>query len=409
MTTVDFSDTSMPCNIDEAEPIDAILFASFGGPEGQDDVIPFLKNVVHGRGIPDERLEEVAVHYRSMGGKSPINDQNKAMIAALEAELARRGIDLPIYWGNRNWEPYMADTVKQIHADGHRTALGIVTSAYSSYSSCRQYREDFGIALNATGLEGELDIRKARVFFNHPGFLDPVAAHIREALEKFRAEGHKDEQIEILFTTHSIPNTMAETSGPRATWEEGSGGWYEKQHIAAAEYVMESVGNLPWQLVYQSRSGPEFIPWLEPDVNDVIAELPGKRTAVMVVPIGFVTDHMEVVWDLDTEAKESAEEAGLAFVRIPTAGESPEFIAALADLVQERLDPTFPRKCVTSFGPTFDVCGAGCCPNQRAIQPTTSAVDSDADVANAGEQSELAVMIAERKAQRESQRQQAGE
>ena len=373
----------------EAKTFDAILFSSFGGPDGQDDVIPFLRNVTRGRGIPDERLEEVAGHYRALGGRSPITAQNEALIAALEQELARRGIDLPVYFGNRNWAPYNADAVRALHRDGHRHALGLVTSAYSSYSSCRQYREDFGMVLEETGLAGEVSIDKVRVYFNHPGFLEPVVDGVAGALRSLSVEGHDVDRIAVLFSTHSVPNSMAEASGPEETRVAGSGGWYVEQHLAACRWVMEQLHDdmpeLPeWQLVYQSRSGAPHIPWLEPDVNDVIEQIAadGSADAVIVVPIGFVTDHVEVVWDLDTEAKETADEKGLAFRRVATSGEDPRFVAALADLVQERLDVQFPRRVVTDFGGTPDVCGANCCVG-RMCRPTTSGVDSEQDVERA--------------------------
>ena len=373
----------------EAKPFDAILFSSFGGPDGQDDVIPFLRNVTRGRGIPDERLEEVAGHYRALGGRSPITAQNEALIAALEQELARRGIDLPVYFGNRNWAPYNADAVRALHRDGHRHALGLVTSAYSSYSSCRQYREDFGMVLEETGLAGEVSIDKVRVYFNHPGFLEPVVDGVAGALRSLSVEGHDVDRIAVLFSTHSVPNSMAEASGPEETRVAGSGGWYVEQHLAACRWVMEQLHDdmpeLPeWQLVYQSRSGAPHIPWLEPDVNDVIEQIAadGSADAVIVVPIGFVTDHVEVVWDLDTEAKETADEKGLAFRRVATSGEDPRFVEALADLVQERLDVQFPRRVVTDFGGTPDVCGANCCVG-RMCRPTTSGVDSEQDVERA--------------------------
>ena len=373
----------------EAKPFDAILFSSFGGPDGQDDVIPFLRNVTRGRGIPDERLEEVAGHYRALGGRSPITAQNEALIAALEQELARRGIDLPVYFGNRNWAPYNADAVRALHRDGHRHALGLVTSAYSSYSSCRQYREDFGMVLEETGLAGEVSIDKVRVYFNHPGFLEPVVDGVAGALRSLSVEGHDVDRIAVLFSTHSVPNSMAEASGPEETRVAGSGGWYVEQHLAACRWVMEQlhddIPELPeWQLVYQSRSGAPHIPWLEPDVNDVIEQIAadGSADAVIVVPIGFVTDHVEVVWDLDTEAKETADEKGLAFRRVATSGEDPRFVEALADLVQERLDVQFPRRVVTDFGGTPDVCGANCCVG-RMCRPTTSGVDSAQDVERA--------------------------
>ena len=373
----------------EVRGIDAILFASFGGPQGQEDVIPFLRNVTRGRGIPDERLEEVAGHYRALGGVSPITAQNEALIAALEQELASRGVDLPVYFGNRNWAPYVTDTVRQIHADGHRHVLGLVTSAYSSYSSCRQYREDFGMALEETGLAGELTIDKARVYFNHPGFLEPVLDGVREALESLRREGHDTDRVRVLFSTHSVPLAMAEASGPQSTRTPGSGGWYVAQHLAACRWVMEELddelADVPaWELVYQSRSGAPHVPWLEPDVNDVIERVAAgdQADAVVVVPIGFVTDHVEVVWDLDTEAKDTAAEHDLAFRRVPTSGADPRFAAALADLVQERLDPSFERRALTDFGMTPDVCGARCCVG-RMYRPTTAGVDSEEDVAAA--------------------------
>ncbi len=352
----------------------AILFASFGGPEGQEDVLPFLRNVTHGRGIPDERLEEVATHYRALGGKSPINDQNRDLIARLEKELAGRGIDLPVYWGNRNWEPFVTDTVREMHADGHTEIVGLVTSAYSSYSSCRQYHEDFGKALRETELEGTVRIEKARVYYNHPGFLEPVVDSVREAIETHVADGHEPGGIEVLFSTHSIPNAMADVSGPVSSLEPGSGGWYVQQHERALSYVMgrvrEQLGaeNTPenFQLVYQSRSGSPHVPWLEPDINDVIEGLEG-RSAVIVVPIGFVTDHVEVVWDLDTEAKETSEEKGLAFIRVPTSGADDRFVAALADLVEEQVTPGFERKAVIDVPGAIEnegtggKCGSQCC------------------------------------------------
>lgn len=352
----------------------AVLFSSFGGPEKHEDVIPFLRNVTRGRGIPDERLEEVATHYRALGGKSPINEQNRALIARLEAELKRRGIDLPVYWGNRNWEPYVADTVRDMLGDGHTKVVGLVTSAYSSYSSCHQYHEDFRKALDETGLKGTLAIDKARVYYNHPGFLEPVVDGVKSALEAHRANGHEPEAIEILFSTHSIPTSMADVSGPRHTWEKGSGGWYVAQHEAAIEYVMARVreelgaAHTPenYRLVYQSRSGAPHVPWLEPDINDVIDELEA-RSAVVVVPIGFVTDHVEVVWDLDTEAKETAENKGLAFVRVATSGSDDRFIGALADLVQEAVTPGFERRAVIDLPGALENekrtgdCGLECC------------------------------------------------
>lgn len=368
---------------------DAILFASFGGPEGQDDVIPFLRNVTAGRGVPDERLEEVAGHYRALGGRSPINEQNRALISALETELAERGLQLPIYFGNRNWEPYTAEALASLHGDGHRRVLGLITSAYSSYSGCRQYREDFARRLDEAGLLGEVTLEKSRSYFNHPGFLDPVADGVREALTDLSAAGHDPGRVQVLFSTHSIPLAMAEASGPAGEGADGQGGWYVAQHLAACRYVIEQLSEAgpatpEWQLVYQSRSGSPHVPWLEPDINDVIEEIGTQRSAdaVIVVPIGFVTDHVEVIWDLDTEAQESAEEQQLAFRRVATAGSDPRFIAALADIVAEHLDPSRERVAVTELGAVDDVCGHNCCQvNASRAVPVEQSVNTLEEIA----------------------------
>lgn len=356
---------------------DAILLASFGGPEGQDDVIPFLRNVTRGRGIPDERLEEVSTHYRHFGGVSPINAQNRELKAALEAEIARRGLDLPVYWGNRNWDPYLEDAVRQAHADGHRTLLAIATSAYSSYSSDRQYREDIARVLIDTGLgEGDdpVTIDKVRLFFDHPGFVEPFYEGVRDAVAGFLADGIAASEIRVLFSTHSIPTADAERSGPRdVDW--GEGGAYAAQHLAVGEHLMTRLAEeLPeaaqttWKLVYQSRSGPASQPWLEPDVNDEIAELPAQGVkAVAIVPLGFISDHMEVLWDLDNEAMQSAADAGLKAVRTQTPGVHPAFVAGLVDLVEERLNgtPAAERPHVTPLGPWYDVSRPGDSENVR--------------------------------------------
>ena len=360
---------AVPGRVETPVAYDAVILAGFGGPEGQDDVIPFLRNVTRGRGIPDERLEEVAHHYRHFGGVSPINQQNRDLVAALDAELRARGIDLPVYWGNRNWMPYVADAVQQLHADGHRRVLALATSAYSSYSSCRQYREDLADALEATGVGEQLQIDKVAQFFDHPGFVTPFVDGIRSGLEKLREHGiEKPDEIEVLFSTHSIPVADAERSGPRDR-DFGPGGAYAAQHTAVAEQIMRTLGSeSPWQLVYQSRSGPPSVPWLEPDVNDAIAALPAQgRRGVLIVPLGFVSDHMEVMWDLDTEAIETATELGLVAVRTATPGTSPTYVAGLVDLIEERLQgtPASQRERVTSLGPWFDVCRPGCCENAR--------------------------------------------
>ncbi|GLJ60316.1 ferrochelatase [Microbacterium barkeri] len=356
---------------------DAIVLSSFGGPEGQDDVIPFLRNVTHGRGIPDERLEEVAHHYRHFGGVSPINAQNRALKAALEAEIARRGLDLPVYWGNRNWAPYLDDAVRAAHADGHRTLLAIATSAYSSYSSDRQYREDYARVLAETGLgtgDDPVTIDKVRLFFDHPGFVEPFYEGVRDAVAGFLADGVGAGAVRVLFSTHSIPTADADRSGPRdRSWPEG--GAYAAQHRAVAAHIMQRLADeIPaaagtgWDLVFQSRSGPASQPWLEPDVNDVIAGLPAQGVeAVAIVPLGFVSDHMEVLWDLDNEAMASAAEAGIRAVRTRTPGTHPAFVAGLVDLVEERLHgtPASERPHLTDLGPWYDVARPGDCENAR--------------------------------------------
>jgi ferrochelatase len=349
---------------------DGILLASFGGPEGQDDVIPFLWNVTRGRGIPEERLEEVAHHYRAFGGVSPINDQNRELKAALEAELATRGIDLPVYWGNRNWGPFLKDAVLDAHAAGHDRLLAVTTSAYSSYSSCRQYREDLALALTEAELDGIMQIDKVRQYFDHPGFVRPFIEGVGTGLAELTAQGIPASDIHVLFCTHSIPSADAAKSGP-ADRGFGEGGAYAAQHLAVAEVVMSAQTADPvggWSLVYQSRSGPPTTPWLEPDVNESIAKLAARGIrAVVLVPLGFASDHMEVKWDLDTEAMETAEENGIAAVRVPTPGTHSAFVSGLVDLVLERRDdlPDGQRPAMTTLGPWYDVCRPGCCENAR--------------------------------------------
>jgi ferrochelatase len=366
----------------EPQPYDGLLLAGFGGPEGQDDVIPFLRNVTRGRGIPDERLEEVAHHYRHFGGVSPINAQNRALKAALEAELARRGIDLPVYWGNRNWAPYLEDAVTEAAAQGSTRLLAFATSAYSSFSSCRQYREDFARVLTGTGLAETVTIDKIRQFFDHPGFVDAFVPGVLDALAHLRDAGAG--QTRVLFTTHSIPVDDARRSGPRDL-DLGDGGAYEAQHRAVAEAVMRrvaerdaSLADVAWELVYQSRSGPASQPWLEPDICDRIGELPGEGVAaVAIVPVGFVSDHMEVMWDLDNEALEAAEAAGVRAIRTPTPGVDPVFVAGIVDLVEERIAavPAADRPRATDLGPWFDVCRPACCENARAgFKPAAAGV-----------------------------------
>jgi len=371
---------------------DAVLLAGFGGPEGPDDVMPFLRNVTRGRGIPEERLVEVSHHYQALGGASPINEQNRRLRAALETELGRRGIGMRVLWGNRNWAPYLPDVLTEAHARGQVRLLGLATSAYSSYSGCRQYREDFGMALAGTGLVGSVRIDKVRPYFDRPGFRQPFAEGTIDAVRTATAAGIELADLAIVFTTHSIPLTMADTSGSADLGDHRSGGAYVSQHLAVAGAVIEQVtaelGRSPdWQLAYQSRSGPPSVPWLDPDINDVITDLAAAgRAGVIVVPIGFVSDHVEVVWDLDNEAAETAAEHGLFFARVPTPGVDPRFVAELADLVAERLgatDGAAPSGTsgggLTGAARRPDFCAAGCCANARLTRPTTAAVDSAAD------------------------------
>lgn len=369
----------------EPKPYDAVVLASFGGPEGQEDVIPFLRNVTRGRGIPDERLEEVSHHYRAFGGISPINAQNRALKQALEAELQRRGIELPVLWGNRNWAPFIADTFREAYDAGHRRVLAVSTSAYSCYSSCRQYREDFGMALLETGLDGKLEVDKVRQYFDHPGFVEPFVEGVAAGLATVRAElaakGEPDAPIHIMFATHSIPIGDAEAAGPRGVEFDG-GSAYVAQHLATAQAVLDRVpeaAGANWSLVYQSRSGAPHIPWLEPDINDALQELPAKGAkGVVIVPLGFVSDHMEVVWDLDTEALETCAELGLAATRVPTPGVHRKFVEGLVDLVCERTaeNNIADRPALTKLGPWMDVCMPNCCANRRGEKPTVAGFDS---------------------------------
>jgi protoporphyrin/coproporphyrin ferrochelatase len=317
---------------------DAVLVLSFGGPEKPDDVMPFLENVLRGRNVPRERTLAVAEHYFHFNGRSPINDQNRALIAALKVELASHSMELPIYWGNRNWHPMLADTLRQMRADGVRNALAFVTSIFSSYSGCRQYLEDIERA--RAEVDGAPHIHKLRKFYNHPLFIEAQADEVRGALD-----GQKSE---IIFTAHSVPLGMAETSD------------YQKQLHESSRLVAQSVGIEDWRLVYQSRSGPPSQPWLEPDIADVIRETdPGAR--VVVVPIGFVSDHIEVIYDLDTEVQAIARERGVNLVRAPTVGVHPKFLQMIRELIEERLGLCQPRA-IGQYPPSHDVCRADCCP-----------------------------------------------
>ncbi|GAW52185.1 MULTISPECIES: ferrochelatase [unclassified Nocardioides] len=364
----------------DASPYDAVLLVSFGGPEGPDDVVPFLENVTRGRGIPRERLEEVGQHYYGFGGRSPINDQNRAFLAALREDLTGAGIDLPVYWGNRNWDPYLTDTLRQMTADGVTRAACFVTSAYSSYSSCRQYRENLFDAVDAlpdATAEGAPRLDKLRHYFNHPGFVEPMVDATLAALADLPEDAR--ESAHLAFVTHSIPETMNEASGPE-------GGAYVDQHRSVADEIVERVRQETgrrhrYALVFCSRSGAPHIPWLEPDVNDHLEALHDDDVAgVVMVPIGFVSDHMEVVYDLDTEALATAEKLGLPATRAATAGLDPRFVSTVRDLLLERAaverGEEVVRAAVGAWPACWDTCPAGCCPNPRAERPALAGADS---------------------------------
>lgn len=355
---------------------DAVLLTSFGGPEAPDEVMPFLERVTAGRGIPRERLEEVSHHYLALGGVSPINGQNRELLIHLRDELKAREIDIPVYLGNRNSEPFFADVLQKMYADGHRRVLSLVTSAYASYSGCRQYRENLAQALVDVDLAGKMSIDKVRHYFDHPGFIRPFARGLAQALGTLAGEGFAVADTHIFFTTHSIPISMAQTSGPeemRGSFENGA---YVAQHTAAAKAILEVANEessrpFPnWSLVYQSRSGAPHMPWLEPDIGDALRQAATSGIgAVIVIPIGFVSDHIEVIWDLDNEARAIADDVNLRFIRIATPGQSKEFVSGLVDLIQERLSDSEP-KALSPLGPWADFCPVGCCPNPRHELPT---------------------------------------
>ncbi|HWM73529.1 MAG TPA: ferrochelatase [Nocardioides sp.] len=352
----------------DTSPYDALLLVSFGGPEGPDDVLPFLENVTRGRGIPRERLEEVGRHYHLFGGRSPINDLNRAFLDALRTDLAAAGIDLPVYWGNRNWDPYLRDAVERMAEDGVTRAACFVTSAYSSWSSCRQYRENLYAA--ADGVSGAPQLDRFRHYFNHPGFLAPVVDAAIAALADLPDDVR--DGARLVFVTHSIPTSMNDTSGP-------DGGAYLAQHRDVAAVVtgrvQEATGvTRGHDLVFCSRSGAPHVPWLEPDVNDHLEALAGQgEAAAVLVPVGFVSDHMEVVYDLDTEAAATAEKLGLEVRRAATPGTDPRFVAMVRDLLLERAaaerGETPTRAATGEIGPLWDRCPVGCCANPRGEVP----------------------------------------
>ena len=335
---------------------DALLVVSFGGPEGHDDVIPFLENVLRGRNVPRERMLAVAAHYYHFDGKSPINQQTRDLIAAIKNELHQHGPNLPVYWGNRNWHPMLADTLRQMRNDGIKRALTFVTSAYSSYSGCRQYREDIARAQAQVG-EGAPLIEKLRIFFNHPGFLEATEDRLREALSQLPAHGR--ENVQIVYVAHSVPLSMANSSDYVRQLEE-------VRRLASAALAIKNDA-----LVYQSRSGAPGQPWLEPDILDYLRESKEKNlaSAVVLAPISFISDHMEVLYDLDIEAKHLCEELSQPMARAKTVGVHPKFIAMIRELILERTEGA-ERRALGALGPRQDVCAEDCCPApQRPTRP----------------------------------------
>ncbi|HEX6185840.1 MAG TPA: ferrochelatase, partial [Pyrinomonadaceae bacterium] len=327
-----------------------------------EDVMPFLANVLRGRNVPESRMREVAHHYELFGGVSPINEQNRRLIAALERELEEHGPRLPVYWGNRNWHPLLADTLRRMRDDGIQNALAFVTSAYGSYSGCRQYREDVERAREAVGA-GAPRVEKLRAFYNHPGFVGPNVENLRAALGQIPVE--RRAAARVAFTAHSIPSAMA------------AGCEYERQLMETSRLVAEGAGAARWRLVFQSRSGPPTQPWLEPDVCDHLRSLKEEGvTDVVVAPVGFISDHMEVLYDLDTEAHALAGELGVNMVRAATVGTHPEFVRMIRELIQERLDPLLPRRALGAYPPSHDVCPVDCCLSGAARPPVR--VESDA-------------------------------
>ena len=335
---------------------DAVMLVSFGGPEGPADVMPFLDNVLRGRNIPHERKVEVAHHYDMFGGVSPINAQNRELRELLEAELRRRGHAFKVYWGNRNWDPYIPATLKQMRADGVKRFLVYATSAFSSYSGCRQYRENLNDALAAMG-EGAAAYGKIRVFYNHPDFIELNRRNVAAALAQLPSEARANARI--VFTAHSIPDAMAATSK------------YVQQLEESCRLIAAALGDAPdWKLVYQSRSGPPSQPWTGPDVLDHLREQKEQGvTGVVISPVGFVSDHMEVMFDLDVEAKDLCAELALPMVRAATPGNDPLFVSMLAELIEERLTDAPVRRAIGAFGPNHDVCPEGCCRYERPAGP----------------------------------------
>ena len=327
---------------------DAVLLVSFGGPEKPEDVEPFLENVLRGTKVPRQRMLEVAAHYEHFGGVSPANAQMAALLTALVAELNAHGPRLPVYWGNRNWHPLLADTFTQMAEDGITRALAFVTSAFGSYSGCRRYLEDIQRAREAVG-PGAAHVDKLRLFYNHPGFIEPMAERVTAALAEVPQE--RREAARVVYSAHSLPLAMAERCQ------------YVRQVSETCRLVSEGAGVSDWKLVYQSRSGPPSRPWLEPAIDDWLRQFAREENArdVVLVPIGFLSENMEVVYDLDVEIGELCEELGLNLVRAAVVGGHPRFVRMIRELIVERIEGLANRPALGSHGPSHDVCPADCC------------------------------------------------
>ncbi len=328
---------------------DAILVVSFGGPESKEDVMPFLENVLRGRNVPRERMLTVAEHYYHFEGRSPINQQTRELIAMVQSEMDRNGLKLPVYWGNRNWYPLLPQTLEKMKQDGIRRAVAFVTSAFSSYSGCRQYREDIARAQREVG-PGAPEIDKLRAFFNHPGFVGATVERVRDALDAVPKNAR--ENVQIVYTAHSIPESMADTSD------------YVKQLEEVRRLVSGAIGHKNDVLVYQSRSGGPGQPWLGPDILEYVRKVKAenKVSAVVLAPISFISDHMEVLYDLDIEAQQLCVALGLPMTRAKTVGVHPKFIAMIRELILERMNPATERRALGVLGARPDICAEDCCP-----------------------------------------------
>lgn len=330
------------------QPYDAVLLVSFGGPEKCEDVIPFLENVFRGKNVPQQRVLEVAQRYELFGGVSPVNAQNRALLAGLIGELNARGPQLPVYWGNRNWHPLLPDTIRQMADDGIRRALAFVTSAFASYPGCRQYLEDIERARQVVGAKAP-QVDKLRLFYNHPGFIEPMAERAAAALAKI--PGERGDAASLVYTAHSIPRVMADRCA------------YRQQLHEACRLVSERLGRVAWQLVYQSRGKAASEPWLEPDICDWLREIgqQGEVRDVVIVPIGFLSEHIEVILDLDVEVGDLCQQLGLNMVRSAVVGTHPRFVSMIRELILERIEDAPTRLALGNHGPSHDVCPPDCC------------------------------------------------